>query len=302
MPTRESAFAGRFYPKDPTKLKRTIENLFHHELGPGDTLSGPVGERRALLGVTVPHAGYRYSGPIAAHAYYELFQDGLPDTFIILGPNHSRMGNPISVFSKGAWRTPLGEVKIDEELASALIEGKPLSGGKMAHSGEHSIEVQLPFLQFVFQKDFKIVPIACMNQNKEKMKAVTEQIIQSVEETERDIAIIASTDMSHYVSYEKAQESDRRALKLIENLEIGELYEMIAKDYSMCGYGPTAVLMGCAKHWDALGGTLAYATSGDVTGDKSQVVGYATVAFTQIKPEKEKERKKEKIKEKPVPM
>lgn len=297
---REAEFAGRFYPARPKELKKTIKEVFQHKLGPGKAPTGVAGKNHTILGVMTPHAGYPYSGPIAAHAYHTLFKDGIPETFLLLGPNHSGMGHPISVYPEGKWRTPLGEVKIDEELASLLIESDTLQEGKKAHSGEHSLEVQLPFLQFTFpQRDFKIVPITCMKQDKTVIKKVAGKVIETITNSGKDVTIIASTDLSHYVPYEKAKKDDREALRAIEELKIEQLYNMVQEGYSMCGYGPVAVLMHCAKHFSALGGTLKYATSGDVIGDKAQVVGYASLAFTQVEVQEKGE--KEKVKEKPVP-
>lgn len=297
---REASFAGRFYPSNPEKLKETIKKLFRHDLGPGGLPSAPPGENRAILGVMAPHAGYAYSGAIAAHAYYTLYEDGAPETFIMLGPNHTQMGHGISVYPNGKWQTPLGEVEIDEEVVSSLVKNKIVKKGKMAHSGEHSLEIQLPFLQFLFPEiDFKIVPVTIRNQSMQNMKKLAGRIINTMENSVKDITILASTDMSHYVPYEKAKKDDNKALRAIEDRNIEELYEMVENGYSMCGYGPVSTLIFCAKHWNALGGTLAYATSGDITGEKNQVVGYGALAFTHIE-SKEKEQKK-KIKEKAAP-
>lgn len=297
---RKPVFAGRFYPNDPSELKRSIKELFHHELGPGNLPSGSPGKSRTILGVMVPHAGYPYSGAIAAHGYYTLFEDGMPETLILIGPSHSGMGTPVSVYPEGAWKTPLGEVNIDEDVVASLVENEVFQGGKVAHRHEHSLEVQLPFLQFIFpRREFKIVPIACRDQRRETMKQVAEGIIASIETTGKDLSVIASTDLSHYIPYKKAKEEDENALRAIEELEVDQLYGMVKEGYSMCGYGPVSALMYCARHYNAIGGTLQYATSGDVTGDKTQVVGYAALAFTEVKPQRQ--RKKEKVREKAVP-
>lgn len=298
---RKPAFAGRFYPADEKKIKRKIKSLFRHDLGPGEIPSKPSRKRRAIVGVMVPHAGWPYSGAIAAHAFETLLKDGKPETFILLGPNHTGMGFSVSVYPEGKWMTPLGDVEIDERLASLLIdEDADIKEGKMAHEGEHSLEVQLPFLQFIYPEgDFKIVPITCKNQSRDLMETLAGKVIDAVETTGRDTVIMASTDLSHYVPYEKAKEEDNEALRAIEELEMEKLYKMVGNGFSMCGFGPVTVLMHCAKHWGAIGGTLQYATSGNITGNKSQVVGYGAVAFTEVKPEKKEERAK--IKEKAAP-
>lgn len=300
--TRKPAFAGRFYPAGEKKIKRKIKSLFRHDLGPGEIPSKPSRKRRAILGVMVPHAGWTYSGAVSAHAYETLLKDGKPETFILLGPNHTGMGFPVSVYPEGKWATPLGDIEIDDQLASLLTnEDTAIKEGKFAHEGEHSLEVQLPFLQFIYPEgNFKIVPIACKNQKKEIMKKLAGKVIDAVEKTGRDTVILASTDLSHYVPHKKAKSLDNEALRAIEELEVEKLYKMVSNGFSMCGYGPVSVLIHCAKHWGAIGATLQYATSGDVVGDKSQVVGYGAVAFTEVKPEEKEE--KAKIKEKAAPI
>jgi len=296
MEVREPVVAGTFYESDPQKLKKRIEWCFLHPLGPNSLPESPPGDMRTLIAAQVPHAGYIYSGPAAAHVYYALHQDGKPETFIILGPNHTGLGMPVSVYTKGAWRTPLGTIRIDEEVASRLVKKDPLEEDHLAHSGEHSIEVQLPFLQFIFGNDFLLVPIAMMDQSYETAKSVAEAIIDVLENIKRDVVILASSDMTHYEPHETAVSKDTKALEYIEELQIEEFYNYIMKSrLSMCGYGPVMVAMHIAKYFGATGLTLKYYTSGDIAGEKSWVVGYASVIFGKglIKPKKEKEAIKE---------
>ncbi len=294
---REPAVAGYFYEADPKELKKRIEWCFKHPLGPGEIPEEVIGERN-IIAAQVPHAGYVYSGPAAAHVYYAIYQDGKPETFIILGPNHTGVGVPVAVYAKGAWKTPLGTVDIDEEIARLLIKEEPFEDDALAHAGEHSIEVQLPFLQYLYGSDFKIVPITLMDQSYETVKKIAETLIRVIKSTGRDVVVLASSDMTHYEPHEMALEKDSGALELIEDLRVEEFYGYIMKtNVSMCGYGPVAIAMFIAQYFGATGLTLKYYTSGDITGDKSWVVGYASVIFGRgiIKPKKRRERIREAV-------
>ncbi|MBC7100460.1 AmmeMemoRadiSam system protein B [Methanothermobacter tenebrarum] len=272
---RNPAVAGTFYEAEESALRKRIEWCFHHKLGPGKIPK--IGDKRRLKAVIAPHAGYMYSGPVAAHTYHEVAADGFPETFIILCPNHTGMGSGISMMSKGEWITPLGPVKIDENLAQELLEASGIIDmDESAHIGEHSCEVHLPFLQY-FNQNFKIVPICMWMQDLETAKEIGNAITDA--SSGKDVLIIASTDFTHYEPAEAAYKKDQKVLEAILALDEDRMYERIYQyNVSMCGYGPVAASIIAAKGLGATRGKLLkYATSGDITGDSSSVVGYASV-------------------------
>ncbi len=277
---RYPAVAGMFYEADAGRLAEQIKWSYLHPVGPGK-LPQVSGERRRLsVGYVAPHAGYIYSGPVAAHTYYSLAGEGAPETVVIAGPNHTGMGSMVSVMTSGEWLTPLGKVEIDEELASLIVSNsKYAEPDDRAHRYEHSVEVQIPFLQHIFGDRFRIVPIVMFTQVYETAADLARAIHRAVEETGRDIVFIASTDFSHYVPYKEAYERDRLALQAIERLDARDLFRVVEEhDISMCGPGPTATLVELARLMGAeKAETLKYATSGDTSGDKYSVVGYASI-------------------------
>ena len=203
-----------------------------------------------------------------------------PETVIILAPNHTGYGSAVAVYPEGVWITPLGEIKVDEELAEEVVNNSvfaKLDAG--AHEYEHSIEVQLPFLQYLFGDGIRIVPISMMYQTPEAAKDMADAISAALESVKRDVIVIASSDMTHYEPHELAVKKDKLALEAILELNAEKLYRVIMNnDISMCGYGPVMTLINYARHVGAKGAELLkYATSGDVSGEKSWVVGYAAV-------------------------
>ncbi|MEM0504812.1 MAG: AmmeMemoRadiSam system protein B [Sulfolobales archaeon] len=270
--------AGSFYESSPNKLTSMINWCFTHELGPGKL--PVVGSRsKESIGYVVPHAGYMYSGPIAAHAYYRIAAEGLPDTFIVLGPNHTGIGTAVSIYDRGIWSTPLGDVEVDSDLASEILKhSNYVDVNYDAHKYEHSIEVQLPFLQYLF-KNFKIVPIVIAYQVPEIAKDLARSLVNASRKLGRDVVVLASSDMSHYEPQSVAYEKDREVLERIVRLKPEEVFEVVnERGVSMCGVGPVMTLLYYAN---LLGGSkgeiLKYATSGDITGDLDAVVGYAAV-------------------------
>ena len=305
MDIREPRFAGLFYPANRTELIRSLEWCFKHDLGPGllPTEVEPS-QMYNIRSAVAPHAGYIYSGPCAAHTYLAIREDRIPDTVIILGPNHTGYGSPISVYPRGIWRTPLGDVKIDTEIANKLISTDPFEADTLAHLEEHSIEVQLPFMQFTFRKEFKIVPITIMDQRLKVIRNVAGAIYDLMEESNKNIIVIATSDMSHYVPNDVAYERDLKALERVEKLDVEGFYEVVEREnVTACGIGPIAASMLIAKYSGSKGALLKYYTSGDITGDQSAVVGYASVIFGDI-PFRIKRYKvrKEKIQEAPLPV
>ncbi len=277
---RKPAVAGMFYSGTRDSLMRQIEQCFLHELGPHELPSVNKHGPRRIIGLVCPHAGYMYSGPVAAHAYYALAKDGVPEVVVILGPNHHGIGSPIATMTEGFWETPLGRVAIHGELArkiakmSGIIDVDPT-----AHAYEHSIEVQLPFLQYLYGNSFKLVPISMMMQDPESSSIVGKAIAESIRGL--NAIIIASTDFTHYEPHEQAKQKDLEAIKQILRLDPSGLYEMVERRrVTMCGVGPVMAMLTAAK---MLGATAAYllkyATSGDITGEYLQVVGYGAISI-----------------------
>ncbi|MCD5416128.1 AmmeMemoRadiSam system protein B [Candidatus Bipolaricaulota bacterium] len=268
---REPIVANAFYPGSPTALSTELSRLFAHPRIPEGRLPSP-------MGVVVPHAGYVYSGAVAAAAYSELAQSGRPDWAIVLGANHTGRGGTISLACKGAWRTPLGSAPIATEVAGKLI-GAGVTVTDEAFQHEHSIEVQLPFLQFLFGEGIPFVPICVMLPPLSAVTALGEAIARAVD-AEAGV-VIASSDLTHYEPDDIARRTDRRSIDRILALDLKGFYQSLIKEQlSICGGGAIAVLIACAR---ALGWRrtklLSYATSGDMSGERSAVVGYAAISF-----------------------
>lgn len=233
-----------------------------------------------LLGLMVPHAGYRYSGPVAAHSYYQLASAGVFESVIILGPNHTGLGSGVSTMTEGEWSTPLGDVPIDADLAREIVDSSDLVDVEdEAHRNEHSIEVQLPFLQFIYPRRFKLVPICMMLQDLKTSMEVGEAIAKAAEKC--GAAVLASSDWTHYEPQEEARSKDKQALDAALQMNEKKFQEIIEeRSVSACGYGPVTAMIHAAKLRGARSGKLlSYQTSGDFTGDKSAVVGYAAASF-----------------------
>jgi AmmeMemoRadiSam system protein B len=221
-----------------------------------------------------------YSGPVAANAYYELALDGKPDTVVILGPNHTGYGSGLALVNEGFWRTPLGDVEVDAEVASDIVkETRLVDVDEVAHRFEHSVEVQLPFLQYLYGNEFKFVPVCFQMQDLASAVEVGRALVEVLDA--RNAVVIASSDMTHYEPQKNAAAKDLNALKAVENMNVKRFYSIIeAQNVTACGYGPIAALMTAAKGLMAKEAKLLrYQTSGDITGDHSSVVGYAAVCF-----------------------
>ena len=281
MKIRRPSQAGMFYAGNPEDLKKQIEECFLHKFGPGKIPKVAEDGPRKIIGLVCPHAGYMYSGPIAAHAYYRLATDGKPETFVIMGPNHMGYGSAIALMNEGIWRTPLGDIEIDYDTASKILRASELIDiDDTAHRYEHSIEVQLPFLQYLYGSEFKFVPIAFLMQDIKSCREVGEALAKALEG--RNAVIIASTDMTHYEPHEQASRKDRLALNAIEKMNEEEFYSTVESyRISACGYGPVIALIVASKLLGAKKAEiLCYKTSGDIVGDYSSVVGYASACFT----------------------
>jgi hypothetical protein len=254
-----------------------IEGCFTHRLGPGG-LPGEASPSRSIIAVVSPHAGYIYSGPAAAYGYLHLAEEAKPSCVVIIGPNHSGIGSPIAMMDRGCWETPLGEVEVDGEVAAEVFRASGIIDvDEAAHLREHSIEVQLPFLQYIYGPSLRFVPISMRYQDLESSREVGRAIAEAAEE--RDLVVVASTDLSHYEDQASANRKDRRVLEAITSLDEGALLEAVhGYGVSMCGYGPVAAALVASKALGAEGAELlSYHTSGDVTGDYSAVVGYASL-------------------------
>ena len=281
MKIRSPAVAGSWYSGNPKGLRTQIEELFIHRQGPGSLPQTVKEGPRNLVGLVVPHAGYMASGPVAAHAYYNLAKDGKPDIIVIFGPNHTGRGSALSIMNEGFWRTPLGEVEIDTETADRILQvSQIVDVDDIAHTYEHSIELQLPFLQYLYGSEFKFVPICFMMQDLESSREVGKAVAEALKG--KNALVIASTDMTHYEPQERAENKDKIAIDAALKMDETQYYHVVeAYGISTCGYGPTIAVITAAKELGAKkANLLCYKTSGDILGDRSAVVGYASIAFT----------------------
>jgi MEMO1 family protein len=288
---RQPAVAGYFYPGSAESLRKQVE---------GFVVSGA--EKIKAIGILSPHAGLIYSGSVAGAVYSKV---KLPDTFVLIGPNHTGLGAPVSLMASGSWETPLGRVDIDESLAALILsKSSRIREDSLAHLQEHSLEVQLPFIQY-FKDTFKIVPIQMLDTRLETCLEVGRAVAEAIKERRgqraegrggdedksairnpqsaiHDVLIVASSDMSHYEPAAAAKEKDLKAIQQILNLDAEGLYRTVRDTgITMCGYGPAVAMLAASK---ALGATKAelikYTNSGEVSGDYDQVVGYAGIVVS----------------------
>ena len=281
MPTvRRPTVAGQFYEGDAEALRAQIKACFLHELGPKKLPNVNLHSHpRSIVGLVCPHAGYMYSGAVAASAFYELALDGKPDTVVLLGPNHTGYGSALALMREGVWRTPLGDVEVDAEMANQIIhETSIVDVDELAHRYEHSIEVQLPFLQFLYGKAFKIVPICFQLQDYDSAVEVGRALVEALDAT--NSVVIASSDMTHYEPAKTAAAKDQAALKAVTDMDAKRFYSIIeTENVTACGYAPITALITYASGANAKEAKLlSYHNSGDITGDYSSVVGYAAVS------------------------
>jgi AmmeMemoRadiSam system protein B len=265
LPLRHPAVAGRFYPLDRETLRSDVDAF----LSIGD-VSKPA------LGCVAPHAGYIYSGAVAGAVYSTLV---VPRRCLVLCPNHTGKGRPLAIMSEGAWETPLGSVAIDAALASALRKQFPLlTEDAEAHRNEHAIEVQLPFLQRR-NPQLTFVPIALGTGQFEVLEQLGNAVADVLKQQPEPVLMVASSDMNHYENDRITREKDHKAIEQILAMDAGGVFEVVTREQiSMCGFGPTVVMLTAAKRLGATSAELvAYATSGDVSGDRETVVGYAGV-------------------------
>lgn len=267
---RIAQVAGQFYPASKNELKRQVESLIDKEAKKSDAIA-----------CMLPHAGYVYSGRVAGET---VSQVNLKEKIILLGPNHTGYGMRFSIMTEGTWQTPLGEVKIDSDLAKEILKGSQyLKDDSLAHAYEHSLEVELPFLQY-FRDNFEIVPIAFLTDNVPALKKVGEEIAGVVKagKIEGSTLIIASSDMTHYEAQEQAEKKDKQAIDAILEMDGDKLMDNVrGLKITMCGYAPVIAMLSAAKYLGAKKGRLIqYQTSGDITGDTDSVVGYAGIIIS----------------------
>ncbi len=265
---RKPAVAGSFYHASPSSLKRQVAGLVEEK-----------SDKEEVKGVVSPHAGFVYSGGVAGAVYSRI---KLPGTIVIMGPNHGGYGADAAIMAGGGWDMPLGSVEIDSDLARKLLRlSSFLQEDESAHKMEHSLEVQLPFMQH-FSTEFKMVPIVLMHMPLERCEELGHAMAEAVKEGGKEVLIVASTDMTHYQPHEIAKDKDRMAIEKILALDHRGLYETVAREgITMCGYIPTTVMLAACKELGATGASLVkYQTSGDVSGDYGSVVGYAGVLIS----------------------
>ena len=263
---RLPAVAGRFYPDDPAQLINELDSF----------LQPPAIEKIRARACMVPHAGYKYSGRVAGAVYSQL---EIPNRVILVGPRHFPRGASLAIISEGAWDTPLGRAPIDQALAARIIGACPLlREDEVAHSMEHSLEVQLPFLQRLLPS-FSFVPIVTGTVRFQELESLGLAIAKVIRSEGEPVLLVASSDMNHYESDAVTRVKDRKAIEQILALEPGELFDTVRNEnISMCGYGAAVAMLTAVRELGATRAELvAYATSGDINGDLDQVVGYAGV-------------------------
>ena len=264
---RNPTVAGSFYPASAAELKAMVAKYVDKNA-----------PKEEVVGLLMPHAGYQYSGAVAGATVSRIV---FKDTFIIMGPTHSGLGKPFSVMPEGTWKTPLGNVEVDSELARKIIAlSEYAEEDYLAHEDEHAVEVQLPFLQYI-KPDVRIVPIILAGASLEIYREIGHAIARAIKELNREVVILASGDMTHREPQASAREKDMKAVEAMLALDEEELTRRYNNLHiTMCAHGPVATLIAAAKELGVTGAELVkYQNSGDATGDYNEVVGYAGVIF-----------------------
>jgi hypothetical protein len=264
---RSPAVAGQFYNGNSSKLHQQVENYIDKSA-----------RREKVIAVVSPHAGLVYSGSVAGAVYSSI---DFPETFILIGPNHTGLGAPVSLMASGEWEIPSGVFRIDEKISYKICMCVPIvTKDTKAHMFEHSLEVQLPFIAY-FSKEVKIVPIVILSATVQECKEIGEGIARAVKDIGSSVVIVASSDMSHYVHDDIARRKDGKAIDRILSLDPEGLFEIVGKErISMCGYIPVTTMLYAAEALGAQSARLVkYATSAEVSGDYEHVVGYAGIVL-----------------------
>jgi len=266
---RHPAVAGRFYPRNPDELRTEVTAYLSQ---PSVTEQAPL----RAIGCLAPHAGYMYSGHVAGAVFARI---QVPRRCVVLCPNHTGMGRALAIMCEGAWETPVGEIPIDTELAWALKRRFPLlHEDPAAHRAEHAVEVELPFMQ-LRQRELSFVPIALGTGQFEALEQLGQALGDVIAAQKENVLIVASSDMNHYESDTVTRAKDHRAIERILTLDARGLFDVVTQqNVSMCGFGPAVAMLTAARQLGARAAELIkYATSGDVSGDRDMVVGYAGV-------------------------
>jgi hypothetical protein len=276
---RKPAVAGQFYPADPKELSDLVDSCYLHPLGPGKSPPAPK-TKADVVAVVCPHAGYVYSGPVAAHSFLHVSSLTDPELIVVVAPNHYGLGSGVSTFRSGQWETPLGRLRVDSEAAEKLAS---LAGivafDPDAHRLEHSLEVQLPFLQRIYGDSVPILPVSLVFQDIDTARTLSSAIATLLKG--RKAVVIASSDLTHYEPADAARRKDTALLQKVLRMDLEGFYSTLERlDVTACGFGAIATVMEAAN---SLGLSkpelLKYATSGDTTGDNLQVVGYGALRF-----------------------
>ncbi len=273
---RKACVSGMFYESNSDFLTEDIEVMLSNI--PDADVDGNI------VACIAPHAGYIYSGKTACYTFNEIQKNELPDTFIILGPNHTGRGTRIDVCDYDKWETPLGLVDVDSEFIMELLNtDSNVYVDNYAHVNEHSIEVEIPFIQYICKDhDFKIVPIVISQQIPQLCENLAKSLDTVIRKLNRNCVIIASTDLNHYDNQETTTYLDEKVIKSVESMDMKQLVkDIIDYDITMCGYGPVITATCYSKLQDANSSVvLNHATSGDVSGDYDSVVGYMSAVIT----------------------
>jgi AmmeMemoRadiSam system protein B len=279
---RKPSVSGIFYSSAKEELVAELEGCFMNKVfGPGRL--PPTDQVREIYGLVSPHAGYLYSGAVAANGYYNISSSTF-DSVILVGPNHYGLGSDVATTMDGIWESPLGEVAVNQNVANDIAsKATSMANDEFAHSRDHCLEVQIPFLLYTFER-FRIVPIILTNQDEyiahELGSAISDAVKDGASKGKK-FMLIASSDFTHYESNAEAHRKDSQLIKSILSLDVGSFYSNLRQyNVSACGYGAIATIMVAAKNLGATQGQLLrYATSGDVMGDTSSVVGYSSILF-----------------------
>ena len=280
LKSRPPAVSGIFYPSNPFELQKSLEQSFlDMNFGPGRM--PPSLDRKKIYGIISPHAGYTYSGSVAANGYYQVSNMNY-ETVIMTGPNHYGIGSGVATMRQSLWKTPLGNVEVNTDFADTISKNTVIDIDDFSHIRDHCLEVQLPFLQCIRKDDnFRIVPIIMNLQDIETAKDVGRTIAQAITSASTNALLIASSDFTHYEPNGEAHRKDLELINTILSLDVSSFYAVLERlEISACGYGAIASIMIAVKELGASKAELLrYATSGDTTGDKSSVVGYASIVF-----------------------
>ncbi len=281
MDIRETAVKGMFYPAKKEALEKQLTDFFNNAKQGGKKSPAKqfpkafFSKEKKGFAIIAPHAGYQYSGQTAAIAFSELQK---AETIILLGPNHTGLGNQIAISEADYWETPLGKIEVDSELRKKLLQKLKIEADDLAHLQEHSIEVQLPFVKFLFP-EAKILPICIMENRLEELKKLGNALAEIC--SEKKASIVASSDFSHFLPLENAMKKDLGAIEFIKKIDVEGFYQnTMEKRLSICGFGPiTATMQYCRQKNIKKACLLKYDSSATETKDTSSVVGYAAIKF-----------------------